>query len=152
MTRPRVTLSSGDDRSGEPPPDEVVRGRADLVRVLDRLMHGESLVVALPVDDDERATALDELGRVADLVQPHVRPGPAPADEPIDPVAVQVLDLLASGVTVADAARRLHLSTRSAHRRLAAARAALGVDSTTEAVRRTRAARPGAGDEVTPGP
>lgn len=50
-----------------------------------------------------------------------------------------LLDLLAGGATVAEAAQERHLSIRSAERRLASARAALGVRSTAEAVSRLRA-------------
>jgi len=45
-----------------------------------------------------------------------------------------LLRALANGATVAEAARRLHVSLRGAHRRLAAARAALGVSTTQQAV------------------
>ena len=47
---------------------------------------------------------------------------------------VALLRALADGATVAEAARRLHMSLRGAHRRLAAARAALGVSTTQQAV------------------
>lgn len=52
----------------------------------------------------------------------------------------RLLDLLAAGRTLGDAAKQLHLARRSADRRLAAARARLGVTTTTAAVR-ARAAR-----------
>jgi DNA-binding NarL/FixJ family response regulator len=45
-----------------------------------------------------------------------------------------LLDLLSSGVTLGEAARRLRLSRRTADRRLAEARRALGVATTAEAV------------------
>jgi hypothetical protein len=47
-----------------------------------------------------------------------------------------LLDALATGATTEEAARRCNLSLRSAHRRLAAARAALGVSTTAAAVAR----------------
>jgi DNA-binding NarL/FixJ family response regulator len=46
----------------------------------------------------------------------------------------ELLALLAEGVTVGDAARELNISRRTADRRLAAARAKLGVATTAEAV------------------
>ena len=46
----------------------------------------------------------------------------------------ELLALLAGGATLGVAARRLHLSRRTADRRLAAARAKLGVKTTAEAV------------------
>jgi hypothetical protein len=45
-----------------------------------------------------------------------------------------LLRLLSGGATLGDAATRLHLSRRSADRRLAAARRALGAESTTAAL------------------
>lgn len=47
----------------------------------------------------------------------------------------RLLELLADGSTVLDAARVAHISPRTAHRRLAEARAALGVRTTAEGVR-----------------
>lgn len=46
----------------------------------------------------------------------------------------RLLELLAAGATLGEAAGRLHLSRRSADRRLASARAALGVVTSGEAV------------------
>lgn len=55
----------------------------------------------------------------------------------------KLLDLLGGGCSLGEAARRLHLARRSADRRLAAARSALGVATTAAAVgvRRDRLAR-----------
>jgi DNA-binding NarL/FixJ family response regulator len=46
----------------------------------------------------------------------------------------ELLALLADGLSLGDAAQRLHLSRRTADRRLAAARATLGASTTAEAV------------------
>lgn len=46
----------------------------------------------------------------------------------------RVLDLLGDGLAVGEAARELHISRRTADRRLAAARTKLGVGTTAEAV------------------
>ena len=46
----------------------------------------------------------------------------------------QILDLLAGGASIAQAARQLFWSLRTANRRVAAARDALGVSTTQEAV------------------
>jgi DNA-binding CsgD family transcriptional regulator len=54
----------------------------------------------------------------------------------LDEVQRRLLALLGSGLTVAEAARRLHLSPRTAERRLAEARAALGAATNAEAVLR----------------
>lgn len=47
-----------------------------------------------------------------------------------------LLNLLGEGLSVSAAARRMHLSMRTAERRLAEARAALGVATNAEALRR----------------
>ena len=54
-----------------------------------------------------------------------------------------LLELVAQGLSLGEAARQLHISRRTADRRLAAARAALGMRTTAEALRlaRCRAAR-----------
>jgi DNA-binding NarL/FixJ family response regulator len=52
----------------------------------------------------------------------------------ITPQQAALLDLVGRGVSVAAAARALHVSRRTAARRLADARDALGVATTTEAV------------------
>ena len=73
-------------------------------------------------------------GFVAD-VQRLAAPAPAVgADLPLSPEQRQILDLLADGASIASAATILFLSLRTANRRVAEARAALGVTSTSEAV------------------
>jgi DNA-binding NarL/FixJ family response regulator len=52
----------------------------------------------------------------------------------VTPEQGALLDLLASGSSIAEAAAALHVSPRTAARRLANARGALGVATTTEAV------------------
>ena len=59
-----------------------------------------------------------------------------PRDELLGPEHRRVLELLAEGMTVGKAARRLCISRRTADRRLAEARIALGARTTTEAVAR----------------
>jgi DNA-binding CsgD family transcriptional regulator len=54
-----------------------------------------------------------------------------------------LLELLLTGATIGEAARRLHISRRTADRRLAAARRALDAGTTAEALR--AAARLGVG-------
>jgi DNA-binding CsgD family transcriptional regulator len=56
----------------------------------------------------------------------------------IDDAQRQVLRLLGSGLSVAEAAERLHLSPRTAERRLAEARAALGAATNAEALLRAQ--------------
>jgi DNA-binding NarL/FixJ family response regulator len=59
----------------------------------------------------------------------------------------RLLELLERGLSVSEAARRLHLSRRTAERRLAAARAALGAARNAEAVARIQGHEPGAPDD-----
>lgn len=95
---------------------------ASVLRVLSR---GADAVVRIDLADD--AVFRDALARVADISSP-VRPG-------LDAEQRALLDLLASGLTAGEAARRLGMSLRTAHRRLSAARTLLGVGHNAEAVR-----------------
>jgi DNA-binding CsgD family transcriptional regulator len=56
-----------------------------------------------------------------------------PLDE-LDAEQLQLLELIAAGHSLAEAAAALHLSVRTAARRLVAARFSLGVSTTAEAV------------------
>jgi DNA-binding NarL/FixJ family response regulator len=56
----------------------------------------------------------------------------------VSPEARAILGRLAAGGTLGDAAHELHLSRRTADRRLAEARRALGVERTVEAIARAR--------------
>lgn len=78
---------------------------------------------------------LDDLRHVRRV---EVRRGPAATAPRIDPDAVAILEILAGGRTLGDAAHELGLSRRTADRRLSDARAALGVERTVEAVARAR--------------
>ena len=70
---------------------------------------------------------------LADPARPTGTRAPAPVG-PLTPEQRQLLDLLAAGASIAQAARALFLSLRTANRRVATARDALGVTSTREAV------------------
>jgi DNA-binding NarL/FixJ family response regulator len=59
-----------------------------------------------------------------------------PPDSSLDEEQRRLLQLLREGFSVVEAARRLHLSRRTAERRLAKARAALGAETTAQAVLR----------------
>ena len=72
----------------------------------------------------------DDLRRLTSV---EVRSGPALADD-LTADERAVLSLLAAGRSVAEAAEALHLSLRTAERRLAAARLKLGAATTLEAV------------------
>lgn len=94
-------------------------------------LRGAGVVVVAPAGDTAVARLVEDLSRVGDvrLVGHDGRPG-----HPLTPEQRRLLDLLAHGASVVAAARALNLSRRTTHRRLQEARAALGVDSTAEAI------------------
>ena len=85
---------------------------------------------------DELCDDLRRLGRVDHRVG-----GSGPS--PVAPEERALLELLLGGATIGEAARRLHISRRTADRRLASARRALAAPTTAEALR--AAARLGVG-------
>jgi DNA-directed RNA polymerase specialized sigma24 family protein len=60
----------------------------------------------------------------------------------LDPIQRELLALRAAGLSVEAAARRVHVSRRTAWRRLAEARTELGLSSNADAVRAFRAGPP----------
>jgi DNA-binding CsgD family transcriptional regulator len=101
-------------------------GRAVLAAV-----RGARLVISADAPRDVIDQLCDDLRRLGDLDH-RVGQSPAPV------LSVEQRALLAqllAGATLGQAARTLHLSRRTADRRLAAARAALGARTTAEALR-----------------
>jgi DNA-binding NarL/FixJ family response regulator len=87
--------------------------------------HADAALIDRLCDD------LRRLGRVDH------RPGEPNDADPLDALdddVIALLGMLADGLSLGECARRLHLSRRTADRRLADARAALGVRNTVEAV------------------
>lgn len=78
---------------------------------------------------DRLCDDLRRLGEVEHLISP-------PAEPTLSATERELLGALLAGCSLGEAARALHLSRRTADRRLAAARAALGVTTTPAAVRR----------------
>ncbi|MEY2451938.1 MAG: hypothetical protein QOD92_1512 [Acidimicrobiaceae bacterium] len=77
----------------------------------------------------------DDLRRLGAVDRRDGRPRPAPsADAVVDDDGIAVLRRLAQGQHLGEAAAALHLSRRTADRRLAAAKDALGAASTVEAI------------------
>lgn len=107
-----------------PVPDQATAQAALLCAV-----RGAGLVVSLRHDAAWAAPFLADLARVGSDA-PH-RPE---ADVGLTDEQRALLDLLAEGHSIAQAARRMFLSLRTANRRVAEARAALGVATTREAV------------------
>jgi DNA-binding CsgD family transcriptional regulator len=103
-----------------------VTSRDDQQAVLIAVARGAAAVVGLDVDGAEVEEFLDDLGRLADL------DGVA---QPLAGDQEQLLAAIAGGATIAETAKRLGMSRRTAVRRLADARRQLGVTSTAEAVR-----------------
>ncbi|HWJ83006.1 MAG TPA: hypothetical protein VNS55_12280 [Nocardioides sp.] len=153
MTLPYVVVEAG--------PDALAEARGELGslgwRVVDRIAEGRregGLVYALPVtNEDDAAVALftaiegvgllvdaadaprpvvdrlcDDLRRLGHLDHRVSAAGPLLSDE-----ERALMDLLAGGSSLGAAAAALHLSRRSADRRLAAARAKLGADASGQA-------------------
>ncbi len=104
----------------------------DVESTLDLLEHGVS--VAAAVGDDVTAVRLfDQARRLVpaswfDDTEPPLTSG-------LDQTQLQLLCHLAAGESIGSAARALHLSERTASRRLEAARTVLGIRSNAEAAR-----------------
>jgi DNA-binding NarL/FixJ family response regulator len=107
----------------------VVRHKADARAALLAALKGAAIVVVIPEAAEGTATFVDDLARIRPVEIRTERPSGQPGVQERD-----LLRLLADGRTVREAARALHLSLRSAHRRLSRARAALGARTTAEAV------------------
>jgi DNA-binding CsgD family transcriptional regulator len=101
-------------------------GRAVLAAV-----RGARVVVDAAAPRDVIDQLCDDLRRLGELDH---RIGPAP-DPALSAQERALLAQLLAGATLGQAARALHLSRRTADRRLASARAALGARTTAEALR-----------------
>jgi len=106
--------------------------RAEAEAALLAALGGAGIVAVLPEDAELAAAFFDDLRRLGP-VEVVDEPKESPLER-LDEDQRRLLDLLAEGCSVADASRRVHVSRRTADRRLAAARAALGVRSNAEAV------------------
>jgi DNA-binding NarL/FixJ family response regulator len=105
----------------------AVADLADAAGAVLAALSGADLVLLVTADDAVHDTLLDDLARLGTVEHA----GPALA-LPEDQVAV--LRRLQAGLSLGEAARAEHLSRRTADRRLALARRALGVQTTAEAV------------------
>jgi DNA-binding CsgD family transcriptional regulator len=131
----------------------VVTDRTEAEAALLCAVRGAGLVVTLDRDRSWAAGFLADLARLAppapgsdargaepDGPPPSPRPPAGSADptsRPATPLTAEqcdLLDLLAAGHSIAEAARMRYLSLRTANRRVADARTALGVPTTREAV------------------
>lgn len=110
---------------------------ADVPDAVLAAVDGAALVIDARADRAVVEELCDELRRLGRVERRAPETGwvPLAADER------QLLDLLAGGATLGEAAGRLHLSRRSADRRLAAARERLGVPTVAAAVAARRGRR-----------
>jgi DNA-binding NarL/FixJ family response regulator len=111
----------------------VADGESAAAAVLAAL-RGADLAVELRAPRDVADRLLDDLrrvGSVTHVVDPH-----AEAAAAFGPEELRLLALLLSGCSLGAAARRMHLSRRTADRRVASIRAAFGATTTAEALRR----------------
>lgn len=120
--------------------EERGRARRRTVLVRDETAAREALVAQGDVDV-RLASDLDPTiaERLTHDLRRLGRADPMPADAAVDPSILEpdgfeLLGLLASGMSLGEAAASLHLSRRTADRRLAAARRRLGVETTAEAL------------------
>ena len=109
----------------------------DAARAVLAAVDGERLVLLATAERDVVDQLCDDLRRLGTLDH---RIG-VPAGPVLSPEERALLAQLVGGATLGAAAKALHISRRTADRRLASARAALGARSTAEAV--TLAARAG---------
>lgn len=116
---------------------------------LGALVRGVGLAVALEGTSGFRLRVLDDLHHVGDVV---IGGGPGGPVAGLSPDDEALLTALADGSTVDQAARRVLMSPRTAHRRLAAIRDAYRASNTTEAVARWLAEREQERSARPPGP
>jgi DNA-binding NarL/FixJ family response regulator len=107
-----------------------IANAADAAASLLCAVWGAGLVLDVEAPPDVVERLCEDLRRIGSV---DYRSGERPADE-LTREERALLELLAAGATLGAAASALHLSRRTADRRLASARQKLGVQTTTEAV------------------
>jgi DNA-binding NarL/FixJ family response regulator len=108
---------------------------ADAARAVLLALDGVGLVVIAKADREVIDRLVDDLRRLGRVDH---RIGEPPRRADIAPEARAILGLLAEGHSLGEAAQLLGLARRTADRRVAEARRALGVERTTEAIARAR--------------
>jgi DNA-binding CsgD family transcriptional regulator len=111
--------------------DGVPDAEAALLAALD----GAGLVIAVHADREVTDRLVDDLRRLGPVEH---RVGEPEAGPLVPADARALLGLLAEGYSLGEAAEVLGIARRTADRRLAIARSALGVDRTTAAIARAR--------------
>lgn len=88
-------------------------------------VRGVDLVIQLTLAGDPRRRFVDDLARTGSFDRPR---------DVIGPVSRMLLDSLADGDSLTQAATKANVSRRTAHRRMAEVRTHYGVETTSEAV------------------
>lgn len=109
----------------------TVRDAADAAEALLAVVAGAGLVIHVQCDRAIIDRLVDDLRRFGRVDHRTTEPADGPA---LTADERRLLDLLAQGRRLGDAAADLHLSRRTVDRRLAAARRKLGVATTAEAI------------------
>ena len=111
----------------------VVRDETTAADSLRTALRGNALLIHAVAERATLDRLYDDLRRLAPVTV-RTEPAPTPRAARLDEDETALLRLLATGLTLRDAAAELHVSPRTADRRLAGARAKLGVATTIEAV------------------
>jgi DNA-binding CsgD family transcriptional regulator len=112
-----------------------VSSAAEAADALLAAIDGAGLIVVATADRATIDRLVDDLRRLGPVDHRIGEPDSAPL---LDPDAKAILGLLAEGHSLGEAAALLGIARRTADRRLAAAREALGASRTTEAIARAR--------------
>ena len=116
----------------------VVRDAAEAGAAVLAAARGAGLVVGLQAPDEVTDRLFEDLRRLGHVELREGSASPSPADA-LEPEQRVLLGLLASGYTLDEVAEQLSYSRRTVSRRLAAARATLGVETDAEAITRVAA-------------
>lgn len=122
-----------DARAGEVRVGEIVSA-ADAAAALLAVVAGAGLVAHVRAERELVDRFCDDLRRFGDV---DYRAASTPRLPHLTSEQRRLIDLLAEGLTLGEAARQLNLSRRTADRRLAEARRAFGVETTAELLVRT---------------
>lgn len=108
---------------------------ADAASALVAALAGQGVVARSAAPRQVMDRFIDDLRRLGPVEH---RPGRGQAEPDVEPQARAILGLLAEGQSLGEAAAILGISRRTADRRLARGRHALGAKRTTEAIARAR--------------
>ncbi|MFI5043997.1 MAG: hypothetical protein ACHQDC_04330 [Acidimicrobiales bacterium] len=130
--------------SNDGPAEVVLADAADIGTAVDAVLRGRDAIVWLGGDGALRALVIDELGRIAEIVDEQADGTAVSGDRDVrtsrslidnlDAEHQRLIALVANGSTIIEAAREIGLSRRTAARRMATVRSVLGVSTNAEAV------------------